>query len=116
MSKRMPDDVVDHVRRVLCTANSGKGTGPNFITAYQILDRLPAELRDRLIHERTIGGRGAGVAYAAPSLVSDAAETLKAEGLEIAYMDTAGLSLTIAGQTIQPGYEDCGLYRLLTVS
>lgn len=112
MPNLMPGDILEDVRQVLLAASQGKGSTPAFLTAYQILDRLRADVRDRLIRERTLGGRGAGVAYAAPSVVSDAAEKLRTEGLEIAYIDTAGLTLTVAGQVSQPGYTICGLYRL----
>lgn len=86
-----------------CCKRRGKGEGPVFLTAYQILDRLPAATRDRLIAEQTLGGRGAGVSYAAPSVVSDAAEKLP--GIAISWIDTRGLRLEIAGHEVVPGYK-----------
>src|SRR4051794_30527942 len=94
----MPRDITDEVRAVLLAAHRGKGGDrPNFLTAYQILDRLPTATRDRLVAERTLGGRGSGVSYAAPSVVSDAATSLP--GIVVEYMDTAGLAVTVACQT-----------------
>lgn len=110
MSHLMPTDIVNEVAAVLRQAAHGDGTEPNYLTAYQILDRLPTDIRDRLIRERTIGGQGAGVAYAAPSVVSDAAE--KVPGIQIEYLATRGLVIEVAGQQLRPGFEVCGLYRL----
>jgi len=85
MSNLMPSDVRDAVADVLRRAARGDGDRPNFLTAYQILDRLPARLRARLISERTLGGQGAGVQYAAASVVSDAAEMVP--GVVVDYID-----------------------------
>ena len=62
MPDLMPSEIVDDVRRVLEAAHRGRGS-PNFLTAYQILDRLPPAIRTRLISERTRGGEGAGTEY-----------------------------------------------------
>ena len=110
MANLMPGDIADEVTQVLLGAARGKGAGPCFLTAYQVLDRLPQATRDRLIAERTLGGTGSGVSYAAPSVVSDAAERLP--GIEISWVDTRGLSLRVAGQPVSPGYEICALYRI----
>ena len=53
---------------------------------------------------------GAGVAYSAASVVSDSAEMI--DGIIIDYVDTAGMDLIIAGQTITPGFQVCGVYRI----
>jgi hypothetical protein len=111
MEPLMPHDIAGDVQQVLAAARVGKnGDRPNFLTAYQILDRIPAAVRDRLIAERTLGGRGSGVAYAAPSVVSDAAERLP--GIVIEYMDSVGLSVSVTGQQVVPSNPVCGLYRL----
>lgn len=106
----MPTDIVEDVQTVLQNAHRGKGDRPNFLTAYQILDRLPARLRDQLIAERGLGGQGTGVAYAAPSVVSDAAELVP--GRVIEYMDSVGITVEIAGQRRTPANQVTGLYRL----
>lgn len=107
----MPTDIVEDVRTVLQDARRGKGgERPNFLTAYQILDRLPARLRDQLIEERGLGGQGTGVVYAAPSVVSDAAELVP--GRVIEYMDSVGITVEIAGQRRTPSGPVTGLYRV----
>ena len=113
MSQLMPLDIVDEVREVLLRARKGKGDRPNFLTAYQILDRLPPATRDRLIAERTGGGTGEGTMFGAPSVVSKAARLVP--GIVIEYMDSLGLSVQIGGQPVTPSYEVCGLYRLALI-
>lgn len=110
VSKLMPSDIAADVAEVLKNAARGDGNHPYFLTAYQILDRLPKDIRDRLINERTAGGHGAGTHYSAPSAVSDAAEMLP--GIIVDYIDNRGLKAEIAGKTIEAGFEVCGIYRL----
>jgi len=112
MPNLMPSDIVEEVRHVLRSAHRGKGAGPCFLTAFQILERLPVATRDRLVAERTIGGTGSGQTYAAPSVVSDAAEMVP--GIVIDYMDSRGIIIPVAGTTVTPSYEVCGLYRIDT--
>jgi hypothetical protein len=112
MPNLMPSDITDSVANVLRGAARGDGSHPNYLTAYQILDRLPEDIRDRLIGEPTLGGHGAGVSYAAPSVVSDAAEMLP--GIIIDYIDNRGIEIHVAGQALTPGFEVCGIYRLPT--
>src|SRR5689334_22305869 len=106
----MPSDIVDEVRQVLSRAIDANRYGRSYLTAYQILDRLPTSVRDRLIAERTPGGQGAGVSYAATSVVSDAAELLP--DVEIMAVESGGMTLQVAGQGITPGAPAVGLYRL----
>jgi hypothetical protein len=107
-----PSDIVEEVRQVLLSAHQGKGTALTFLTAYQILDRLPEDIRARLIGERTEGGADAGTTFAAPSVVSRAA---RMAGAQVEYMDSIGVSIQVAGQSLVPSYEVCGLYRLSQV-
>lgn len=113
MQNLMPSDIVDEVQHVLVSAHCGKGNSPYYLTAFQILERLPPGIRDRLIAERTRGGANAGTIFAAPSVVSKAARLIL--GVQIEYMDCVGISVLIAGQDINPSYEVCGLYRLAVV-
>lgn len=112
MPNAMPSEIVDDVRRVLEKSSTGKGVVPSFLTAYQILDRLPKELRQRLIDERRIGGAGAGVYYSAASVVADAAE--RVPGVIVNYLDTASLQFQIDGHPVAltAGNTVCGIYRL----
>ena len=110
MPNLMPKDIAPLVAEVLRSASQADGEHPYFLTAYQILDRLPDDIRTRLIQERTLGGSGAGVRYGAPSVVSDAAEMLP--NIRIDYIDNRGIQVQVAGQTITPGFEVCGIYRI----
>ena len=110
MPNLMPSDIVVEVEAVMRSANQGKGNSPRFLTAYQILHRLPEATKSRIIAERTIGGAGAGVHYGAPSVVSDAAEMVP--HVQISYLDCQDLSISVAGTPITPGYPVCGLYRI----
>src|SRR4051794_26669912 len=110
VSHLMPSDIVDDVKLVLAGARRGKGERPNFLTAYQILNRLPESVRAILVSERSSGGTGAGVHFAAPSVVSKAARLIP--GVEIEYLDSVGLSAVIGTATVTPSNEVCGLYRL----
>ena len=110
MPRIMPSDIVREVETVLRNANQGKGSSPCWLTAYQILHRLPNTLRDQIIAERLIGGTGTGVHYAAPSVVSDAAEMVR--GIQIDFLDCENLTVSIDGNLRTPGYPVCGLYRV----
>lgn len=115
MTNVLPKEIVDEVRIVLGRAAKGKSPGSTtkYLTAYQILDRLPVDLRDRIINERGRGGTGEGVPYAAPSVVAMAAQMVcKDTGGTIDYIDTAGLKVQVKDQCVEPSYEVCGLYRL----
>ncbi len=112
MPNLMPSDITAAVADILRSASRADGNHPYFLTAYQILNRLPQDIRTRLIRERTMGGRGAGVSYGAPSVVSDAAEMLP--NIKIDYIDNRGIQVEVAGHTITPGFEVCGIYRLVS--
>lgn len=111
MDKLQPSDIVEDVRKVLEAANKGKGRHPQFLTAYQILNRLPQETRERLITERSLPGKGAGVHHAAASVVMHAIRQLGSE-VDVEYFDNVGISFEVGGASIVAGYPVCGLYRL----
>jgi hypothetical protein len=106
----MPTDIVGEVAAVLRQAARGENNHPNFLTAYQILDRLPPAIRDRLIRERGTGGQNSGWPYAAPTLVAQAAQ--KVPGVVIDYIDNRGISVEVAGRVVKGGFEVCGIFRL----
>lgn len=115
MSRLMPDDILDDVRVVMSNVRHEHENESYFVTAYQVLARLPAAVRERLIQERGMPGAGSGVSYSSASLVSSALKNLARAGeIEIAYMDCVGVMTKVNGQTIIPGYEVCGLYRRRT--
>lgn len=112
-----PKDITGAVKKVLKDVLLGSRGERTFLTAYQIVDRLPEKLRNRLIRERGRGGvrgeggRDAGVAYAAPGVVSDAAQMLP--DIEIDFIETRDLTLVVGTQEIIPGStQTCALYRI----
>jgi hypothetical protein len=112
MSNLMPKDIKEEVKGVLENmCKNSKGCSCSYLTAYQILERLSSETRERLIAERGDPGLGSGNYYAAASAVSDAAEMLADK--EIAFLETSSLRITLKnGTEITPGNQNVGLYRL----
>ncbi len=113
VSNVLPKEIVDEVRAILEQAARGKSPTTKYLTAYQILDRLPSDRYDQLVNQRGRGGKGEGVYYAATSVVAKAAEMVcnDSDG-DIDYIDTGGLKVEIKDQIVEPSYEVCGLYRL----
>jgi hypothetical protein len=106
-----PEQIEDDVRQVLRSAARGKGASPNYLTAYQILNRLRPEVRARLIAERGRGGRGEGSHFAATGVVMNALKRL-GPAVHIVYLDTGGLQLVVDNETVEPGNRVCALYRI----
>ncbi|MDD5644789.1 MAG: hypothetical protein PHO00_05015, partial [bacterium] len=76
-----------------------------------ILERLPLQIKNRLIEERGTPGAGSGNYYAAANVVSDAAEMI--DGIEIAFLETSFLKVKFENEIdIVPGNSNVGLYRL----
>ena len=106
-----PSDIKDEVKTVLNSFRASHPQNHPFVTAYQILEKLSPELKNRLISERCPPGQGGGKPYSAASVVSDAAEMLD---VEIKILDTTYLKITCNGADILAGNPNVGLYRLLT--
>ena len=109
MAKLKPTDIAPFVLEVLGKAPRKHGE-LSFLTAYQILDRLPKTVRARLIRERKLGGRGTGNRYAAASAVAKAAEAMKTS-VEVHYLDTKTIELTVNKQAVKPTSRACGIFR-----
>ena len=110
MSNLMPSDIKDEVESVLKNMPIHP-RGRAFLTAYQILERLPSATKDQLITERGTPGLGSGNYYAAANVVSDAAEMVSE--IEIELLETSSLSVSLAnGNNIAPGNKNVGLYRI----
>jgi len=108
-----PTLIADDVVRILeCTTEVGDYGRP-FLTAYQILQLLPDELRSRLISEYCRPGKGGGKPFSAATAVAKAAELLKKRGLvEISMLNTNGIELHADDGPIEAGSPTIGLYRL----
>lgn len=112
MPNLMPSDILDEVLDVLRVAGTGKGSTRWFLTAYQILERLPTNMRDRLIQERGMPGTGSGNNYASASVVANACQVLQRQGrARIEYLDPDGIQVRVGGQFVVPSYDVCGLYQ-----
>src|SRR4030042_1874988 len=103
MSNLMPTDIMDAVRTVLEGTNYDPMRGRSYMTAYQILEKLPSHTRNQLIKERGTPGQGSGKYYAAASVVSDAAEMLSE--VEMAFLDSSSLRIMLKDGTdvVAPG-------------
>ena len=106
MPHLQPSEIVEEVKQVLLGALKVKGSKPGFLTAFQILERLPAATRDRLVAERTLSG-----ADAAPNVVANVAATLP--GIIMDFIDCRGITVSIGNGAESLGDGICGLYRLV---
>lgn len=109
MTRLMPSDVEKEVHQVLMSV-AGDSTSRPYLTAYQILSRLPSATCQRLIAERGRGGAKSGVYYGAPSVVATAAGMLS--NIDIRFIDTGDLSIHIDGENVTAGCDVVGIYRL----
>lgn len=112
MSNLMPTGVKDKVQAVLNSLKKDPTYGRSYLTAHQILEELPSQIRDQLIKERGMPGQKSGTYYSAASVVSDAAEMLP--DIEIAFLDSSSLKVMLNDGTdlVVPGNPNIGLYRL----
>lgn len=109
-----PTDIKTAVRRVLEKANAKFGQ-PVFLSAYQILDLLPKQTKQRLIRAYGLGGKdnkaGNGSRMAAPSVVMKALLMLRPD-VEICLFESKKVVFTIDGQPVEPSPPSCHVYRL----
>lgn len=99
------------ILRVLAQASCGKGTESGFLTAYQILKRLPEALQLELLDAYGPSGKEAGVHFGGASRVAQVAD--EAQGVEKKYLDTGGLQFDVGEPAeVQGGYSLCAIFRL----
>jgi len=103
-------EVVQAIRKVLETAATGRGRYPQYITAYQIFDRLPVAMRAALIGQYGRSGEGAGSWSSAAKHIANLIKAMS--GIETSYLDTRGLEFRVGEERRRAGYKVCGLYRL----
>jgi hypothetical protein len=102
----MPTDIRDAVEQVIRRS-------PNYLSAYQILERLPAQVRNQVLSERGDSGQGGGQRYTPVSVVTQAARLLCDAGVcEFIYIDGGNIHFEIAGDLIQAGNSSCACYRV----
>jgi hypothetical protein len=103
-------EVIQGIRHVLDLAAKGKGAHPQYITAYQILDRLPKVLRASVIAQHGDSGEGAKSWSSAAKYIANLIKGMG--GVERSYLDTRGVEFRIGDEKRRAGYKVCGLYRL----
>jgi hypothetical protein len=103
-----PTNIRPHVEAVLRQAELP-------LSAYQILERLPTAVRDRLINERGMPGAGSGTPYAAATVVSQAVQLLEGTpGYQPPFfVDGCGVCFEVAGVQVRPGNAACAMYRIV---
>jgi len=107
----LTDTLRDEILHVLETTKTGKGTQPGFVTAYQILTRLPKPTYDALIAKYKLPGKGAKTYYAAASRVATKLDAMKLV-VEKAYFDPAGVKFDVGNETFRDaGYPFVAIYR-----
>ena len=104
---RLPSAIVKDVLKILPTEH--------YVTAYQILHRLPAAIQSKLIAGRGRPGAHSGRYYTSATDVAKAAEMLVRTGkAEKTWLDTKDLRLECEGKTIEAGNPSCALYRAIS--
>ena len=114
MPKVQADEIRGDIVDVLLNASCSSGGDVGFLTAYQILDRLPKATRDLLYN--AYGGAGGGTHhnYGAATRVAEVAAEIV--GPDLRHLDTGGLLFQVAdnltGPAVPAGRDLCGLFRL----
>lgn len=98
------------VRKVLVEA--AKLSKHVYLTAFQILDKLPPRVRSALIkNHMSEGGKNASVRYPASQVVKNSARYLTKD---IIFLGTHGIEFMVNGKVVKPsGHEHIAAYRLL---
>lgn len=109
-------EIVQAIIGVLQRANTGKGSHPGLLTAYQILRRLPDAIRTSLETEYAVaGGKGAGRHYSAATHIARTA--VRIENVRQYPLDTGDLQFELHDESVddadvEAGYGLCALFRL----
>jgi len=99
-----------HIRKVLKDACKNPQEKHVYLSAYQILALLPPRVRDRLIRDHGLGGKGSEDDHGAPWLVSNVAQTVTKD---VVYLDTRKTQFEIQEGPVEPAGSYCGLFRLV---
>lgn len=100
-------DIRPYVEAVLRAAD-------NCLSAYQILNRLSAEIREQLITERGLPGLGGGNSFTAATLITTVAESIipSNDPPHRIYIDSVGMTFRIGDREITAGSPAIAVYRL----
>ncbi len=108
-------DLAPQILLVLVNAHTGKGTQPQHLTSYQILNRLPTDWRTWLQATYGPSGKASGTKDSAASRVAHIAVGLAHEQkVEVTYFDNRGVKFEVEGEgDVQAGYPTCALFRAI---
>ena len=99
------------IRKVLSAAAKGKGQSPQFLTAYQVFERLPQKYKDQVIAKyNKVGGADSGVFFSACSYIAQLLSLM--EDVSRFYLDTQGIQFWVEGKYREAGYQVCAVYSL----
>ncbi|MFO0958240.1 MAG: hypothetical protein U0800_12575 [Isosphaeraceae bacterium] len=107
----MATQLEQEIRRILQDAKDPKGPVYAYLTAHQILNRLPASIRDPLIQKRGGVGLGSGASFSPTRDIGIAIEAMGDE-IERAVFDARGAHFDVAGQSVPAGYPLIAIYRI----
>lgn len=115
MSKITASDIVTEVRNVVSTAFHGQRKVPSWVTAYQVLIRLPDATRTKLIADHGEPGKDSGNYYPASQVVKDALLMLARDGeVAIDYLDANNeISIDTPNGPVKPGNVTVAMYRFI---
>lgn len=99
------------IRKVLASAAKGKGQSPQFLTAYQVFERLPRTYKDAVLAKYgKAGGAESGVYFSACSYIAQLLSLM--EDVSRFYLDTQGIQFWVEGKYRDAGYQVCAVYSL----
>lgn len=102
--KVTPKMLKEEVRNILENAGAG------FLTAYDIVARLPQDTRQVLMSDRSRPGKGSGEYYSAASVVSQSAQLI---GAEVDWLHGKDHKYFCGeGDYVEGGNEKVALYRI----
>ncbi len=101
-------------QEVLQVLQDAMDTNGNYawLTAHQVLNRLPASTRDPLIQKRGGVGLGSGASYSPTRDIGHAIEGLGVV-VERTVLDARGANFEVAGQSVPAGFPFIALYRII---
>ena len=99
-----------HIRKALKDACKNPQDKHVYLSAYQILESLPKRVRNRLIRDHELGGKGCDEPHPATWLVSNVAQTVTKD---VVYLDTRKTQFKVQETLVEPAGTYCGLFRLV---
>lgn len=113
MSKITAEEILSEVRVVISKAFRNKRTTPAWVTAFNVLNRLPS--RDRLLADHGEPGKGSGNYHPASQVVKEALLMLhRSDEVAIDYLDANDeITVDVAGSLVRPGNPTVAIYRFI---